>query len=46
MLKDMALDMGTTIDEHNDRIGRITDKAESNEVRMARAQNRMDKLAS
>ena len=26
MLKDMALDMGTTIDEHNDRIGRITDK--------------------
>jgi len=44
MLKDMALDMGNTIEDQNDRIGRITNKAESNEIRMARAQNRMDQL--
>jgi len=44
MLKDMALDMGTTIDDHNQMIDGITNKAESNEIRMARAQNRMEKL--
>jgi len=44
MLKDMALDMGNTIEDHNQAIDRITNKAESNEIRMARAQNRMDKL--
>jgi len=44
MLKNMALDMGDTIDEHNSRIDRITNKAESNEIRMNRAQGRMEKL--
>jgi len=44
MLKDMALDIGTTLEDQNQRIDRITNKAESNEIRMARAQNRMEKL--
>lgn len=44
MLKDMALDIGTTLEDQNSRIDRITNKAESNEIRMARAQDRMEKL--
>lgn len=44
MLKEMAMDMGNTIEDHNQMVGRITNKAESNEIRMARAQNRMEKL--
>jgi len=44
MLKEMALDMGNTIENQNTRIDRITNKAESNEMRMANAQMRMEKL--
>lgn len=44
MLKDMALDIGTTLGDQNERIDRINNKAESNEIRMARAQNRIEKL--
>ena len=44
MLKDMAMDMGTTIDKQNVQIEGIMRKGEANEIGMARNQHRMDRM--
>lgn len=44
MLKDMALDMGTTIDKQNVQIEGIMRKGEANEIGLARNQHRMDRM--
>lgn len=44
MLKDMAIDMGTTIDKQNVQIEGIMRKGEANEIGMARNQHRMDRM--
>ena len=43
-LKNMALDMGDTIESQNTQIDRINDKAEQNELRVAAANERSEKI--
>jgi len=40
----MALDMGDTIESQNTQIDRINDKAEQNELRVAAANERSEKI--
>ena len=43
-LKNMALDMGDTIESQNTQIDRITDKAQQNELRLDAANQRSENI--
>ena len=43
-LKNMALDMGETIESQNTQIDRITDKAQQNELRIGAANERSERI--
>ena len=43
-LKNMALDMGDTIESQNTQIDRVTDKAQQNELRLDAANQRSENI--
>jgi synaptosomal-associated protein 25 len=43
-LKNMALDMGDTLESQNTQIDRINDKTEQNELRVDKANSRAQKM--